>query len=45
MGVALFGAIDLLTEKVRARIGSDAPWAGIKILKRMRKESQDAVGG
>ena len=44
MGVALFGAIDLLTEKVRARIDSDAPWAGIEILKRMRQESQEAVG-
>ena len=44
MGVALFGAIDLLTEKVRIRIDSDAPWAGIEILKRMRKESREAVG-
>ena len=45
MGVALFGAIDLPTEKVRVRIDSDAPWAGIETLKRMRKESQEAVGG
>ena len=44
MGSALFGAIDLLTEKARAKIGSDAPWAGIEILKRMRKESQEDVG-
>ena len=44
MGVALFGAIDLLSEKVRARIGNDAPWAGIEILKRMRKGNQEAFG-
>ena len=44
MGVALFGAIDLLAEKAQARIGSDTPWAGVEILKRMRKESQEDVG-
>ena len=38
-GVALLGAIDLLTENVRVRIGSDAPWEGVDILKRMRKQT------
>lgn len=36
-GGALLGAIDLLGETARVRIGSDAPWEGIEILKRMRK--------
>lgn len=44
-GVALLGAIDLLTENVRVRIGREAPWEGIELLKRMRKESLEASPG
>ena len=36
-GSALLGAADLLSEKARVRVGSDAPWEGIEALKRMRK--------
>ena len=38
-GGALLGAIDLLSEKVGVKIGHDAPWEGIDILKRMRKKT------
>jgi hypothetical protein len=44
MGVALFGAIDHLAETARVRVDIDAPWGGIETLKRMRQESQEAVG-
>ncbi len=37
-GSALLGAIDLLSERSRIRIG-DEPWGGIEVLKRMRKET------
>ncbi len=36
-GGALLGAIDLLSETARVRIGHNEPWEGIDILKRMRK--------
>lgn len=36
-GSALLGAIDLLSDAVRVKIGNDAPWDGIDVLKRMRK--------
>ena len=36
-GGALLGAIDLLCEKSGVRIGQDAPWVGIEILKSMRR--------
>lgn len=36
-GGALLGAIDLLSETVRVRIGHDRPWEGIDTLKRMRR--------
>ena len=39
---ALLGAIDLLTEKVRVKIDCNAPWEGIEILKRMRRENREA---
>jgi quinol monooxygenase YgiN len=38
-GSALFGAIDLLAESARVRIGSDASWEGIDALRRIRKAS------
>ena len=38
-GIALLGALDLLSERVRVKIGHDAPWEGIDILKRMRKKT------
>jgi quinol monooxygenase YgiN len=41
IGSALLGAIDMLSETARVRLGSDAPWDGIEILKRMRKERSD----
>ena len=36
-GSALIGAFDLLSSEVRVKIGNDASWDGIEILKRMRK--------
>lgn len=39
LGLALLGAIDLLSEKAAVKIGHDAPWKGIDILKRIRKKS------
>ena len=36
-GSALLGAVDLLSKSVRVRVGADAPWGGIEILKRIRK--------
>jgi len=38
-GIALLGAIDLLSETGRVKIGHDAPWEGIDTLKRMRKKT------
>ena len=40
-GSALLGAIDLLSETARVRLGSDAPWDDVEILKRMKKERQE----
>ena len=37
-GGALLGAVDLLGEKAKVKIGHDAPWKGIDVLKRMRKK-------
>jgi quinol monooxygenase YgiN len=38
-GLALLGAIDLLSEKAGVKIGHDAPWEGIDTLKRMRTKA------
>ena len=38
-GMAFFGAIDLLSERVAVKTGHDAPWEGIDVLKRMRKKT------
>jgi hypothetical protein len=38
-GGALLGAVDLLSETARVRIGSSKPWEGIDTLKRMRKNT------
>ena len=38
-GGALLGAIDLLSETAKVRIGNNEPWEGIDILKRMRKKT------
>jgi len=35
-GLALLGAIDLLSERAAVKTGHDAPWEGIDFLKRMR---------
>ena len=35
-GGALLGAIDLLSETAKVRIGNNEPWEGIDTLKRMR---------
>ncbi len=37
-GIALLGAIDLLSEKAAVKIGHGVPWEGIDTLKRMRKK-------
>jgi len=39
-GSALLGAVDLLSDSVRIKIGNDAAWDGIDVLKRMRKGEQ-----
>jgi len=37
-GSALLGAVDLLSESVRVKMGANSPWGGgIEILKRFRK--------
>jgi quinol monooxygenase YgiN len=36
-GMALLGAIDLLSERAAARIDRDARWEGIDVLRRMRR--------
>jgi quinol monooxygenase YgiN len=35
-GLALLGAIDLLSERAAVKTGHDGPWEGIDTLKRMR---------
>ena len=37
-GSALLGAVDLLSETAKVRIGNDTPWEGTEIVKRMRKK-------
>lgn len=37
-GSALFGAVDLLSEKTQVRFGQEGPWEGIDSLKKLRKE-------
>jgi quinol monooxygenase YgiN len=38
-GIALLGAIDLLSETARVQTGRDASWEGIDTLKKMRKKT------
>jgi len=38
-GSALLGALEVLSETCRVRIGSEGPWVGIEALKRMRQET------
>lgn len=38
-GGALLGAVDLLVETARVRLGEDSPWEGIDSLKRLRKKA------
>ena len=38
-GGAFLGAVDLLSETARVRLGEDSPWEGIESLKRMRKKT------
>jgi len=38
-GMALLGAIDLLSERAAVKIDHDARWEGIDTLKRMRKKT------
>jgi quinol monooxygenase YgiN len=35
-GIALLGAIDVLSEKGAVMVGRDAPWEGIDVLRKMR---------
>jgi quinol monooxygenase YgiN len=37
-GLALLGAVDLLSERAAVKTGHDAPWQGIDTLKRMRNK-------
>jgi len=37
-GMALLGAIDVLSERAAVKIGHDAPWERIDLLKRMRRK-------
>jgi quinol monooxygenase YgiN len=37
-GSALLGAVELLSETTRVRIGSEEPWEGIEILKKIKRE-------
>lgn len=39
-GSALLGAVALLSNAVRIKIGSEAPWDGIEVLKRMRRGTE-----
>ena len=36
---ALLGAVDLLSETVRVRVGHDGSWGGIEILKRIKRRA------
>lgn len=36
-GIALLGAIDVLSERAAVKTGRDAPWEGIDVLKKMRR--------
>ncbi len=36
-GIALLGAIDVLSERAAVKTDRDAPWAGIDVLKKMRR--------
>ncbi len=38
-GMALLGAIDVLSEGAKVKTGQDAPWEGIDVLNRMRKKN------
>ncbi|MCX5914165.1 MAG: antibiotic biosynthesis monooxygenase [Deltaproteobacteria bacterium] len=38
-GMALLGAIDLLTERAAVKTGHDKPWEGIDVLKRIKSET------
>jgi quinol monooxygenase YgiN len=38
-GIALLGAIDVLSEKAAVKTGRDAPWEGIDVLKRMKRRA------
>ncbi len=37
-GIALLGAIRVLSERAAVKTGHDAPWEGIDVLKRMRRK-------
>ncbi len=39
-GMALLGAIDLLSEKSAVKTSHEARWKGIDVLKRMRKKTE-----
>jgi len=38
-GMALLGAIEVLSERAAVKKGRDAPWEGIDVLKRMKKKT------
>ena len=40
--IAFLGAIDVLGQTAKVKIGHDAPWKGIDVLKRMRKSKTPA---
>ncbi len=37
-GIALLGAIDVLSERAAVKTGRDASWEGIDVLKKMRRK-------
>ncbi len=37
-GIALLGAIDVLSERASVKTGRDAPWEGIDVLKKMKRK-------
>ena len=37
IGIALLGAIDVLSERAAVKMGRDASWEGIDVLKRMKR--------
>ncbi len=43
-GIALLGAIDVLSERAAVKTGRDAPWEGINVLKRMRRRKRAGEG-